>query len=143
MKKTILISLMLLLQVVCFGKEILLQGEIIDSKTNQGVPFASIEVKGKNSGVMCDEKGHFSIGINNKNETLIIRSLGYTTRKFNPKSTNISQRIEIKESPRQLSEITIKEFIPKGIYMNPIENVQGTILSFFTNLVQKNISTSC
>lgn len=143
MKKTILISLMILLQVVCFGKEILLQGEIIDSKTNQGVPFASIEVKGKNSGVICDEKGHFSIGIKDKDEILVIRRLGYTTKKVNPKSTNMSQRIELKESPRQLNEITINEFIPKGIYMNQVENSSGTILSFFTNLVQKNISTSC
>lgn len=143
MKKTILISLMILLQVVCFGKEILLQGEIIDSKTNQGVPFASIEVKGKNSGVICDGKGHFSIGIKDKDEILVIRRLGYTTKKVNPKSTNMSQRIELKESPRQLNEITINEFIPKGIYMNQVENSPGTILSFFTNLVQKNISTSC
>ena len=120
MKKTILISLMILLQVVCFGKEILLQGEIIDSKTNQGVPFASIEVKGKNSGVICDGKGHFSIGIKDKDEILVIRRLGYTTKKVNPKSTNMSQRIELKESPRLLNEIKINEFIPKGIYMNQL-----------------------
>lgn len=143
MKKTILISLMILLQVVCFGKEILLQGEIIDSKTNQGVPFASIEVKGKNSGVMCDEKGHFSIDIKDKNDILVIRRLGYSTKKVNPKNTGMSQKIELKESPRQLNEITINEFIPKGIYMNQVENSQGSILSFFTNLVQKNISPSC
>lgn len=134
---------MILLQVVCFGKEILLQGEIIDSKTNQGVPFASIEVKGKNSGVMCDEKGHFSIDIKDKNDILVIRRLGYSTKKVNPKNTGMSQKIELKESPRQLNEITINEFIPKGIYMNQVENSQGSILSFFTNLVQKNISPSC
>ena len=53
-------------------------GKIIDSKTNSGIPFASIGLLKENHGTTADKNGFFVINkIENKPDTLIITSVGY------------------------------------------------------------------
>ena len=69
-----------LLTVLALGtalaQNITVKGVVTDSATGEGVPFASIQVKGTMTGTATDGDGNYSIDVP-KNATLIFSSIGY------------------------------------------------------------------
>jgi hypothetical protein len=57
-------------------------GRVLDH-TNRGIPFAVVEVKGRNEGVYCNEQGIFSFtGNTDSVKTLIVSCLGYERKEI-------------------------------------------------------------
>ncbi len=63
------------------GQDAALQGKIIDSQTNQPVPFASIKIKNKMMGVVSNANGDFQIPRRFKDiaDSVVVSCIGYTT----------------------------------------------------------------
>ncbi|MBR4351898.1 MAG: carboxypeptidase-like regulatory domain-containing protein, partial [Bacteroidales bacterium] len=58
------------------AQNITVKGVVTDSATGEGVPFASIQVKGTMTGTATDADGNYSIDVP-RNATLIFSSIGY------------------------------------------------------------------
>ena len=58
------------------AQNITVKGRVADSVTGDGVPFASIQVKGTMAGTATDGEGYYSIDVP-KNATLLFSSIGY------------------------------------------------------------------
>ena len=78
MKKTklILASLMLLIASVAFAQNMRVQGTIKDAATGEGIPFASVVVRGTSTGTSSDANGVYSINVP-ANATLEFSAIGY------------------------------------------------------------------
>ena len=84
---------------------------MIDSTTKEVLPFVHIGVKGKNIGVISDDKGRFSIKLEKVSggEQLYFSIIGYETKSILVGGLN-SERIEVamKAKSYNLNEITVK-----------------------------------
>jgi hypothetical protein len=95
-----------------------ISGVVLDSKTNQPLPYVHIGVLNKNMGVISHDNGKFEIDLSNadKNDELVFSMLGYESVK--KKIGDISQNyIEIKliEKAEQLKEVIVRNKKPKPI----------------------------
>ena len=61
---------------VSFAQNITVKGAVKDAITGEGVPFASIQVKGTMTGTATDAEGNYSIDVP-RNATLLFSSIGY------------------------------------------------------------------
>lgn len=64
-----------------------LNGKVID-ENGDGIPRASVIVRGTSSGISADESGNFSIELPSSNSVLIVSSVGYETKEVKPGSSN-------------------------------------------------------
>lgn len=95
-RKRILSSLGLILFSVSFVlAQVLVKGTVKDN-LGEGVPGASVQVKGTSQGTITDLDGKFSLNVPNKNTTLVISFIGYIT-------------VEVKADPQKPMMISLKE----------------------------------
>ena len=71
-------ALMLGLSVAMNAQGLKVSGVVTDAGTGEGIPFASVIVKGTMNGVSTDADGSYSISAN-KGEILVFSSIGYNT----------------------------------------------------------------
>lgn len=66
-------------------------GQVTDARTAEGIPFASIAVKGRPSGTTSDAEGRFSLRIPAGADSLLVQSLGYRTQSYpiRPQTTQL------------------------------------------------------
>ncbi len=89
-----------------------LSGKVLDAATKEPIPFASVGIKGKNIGTVCNENGIFEIQLKDFNTTdsLKISSIGYLAQSFNlskVKDFN-NETIYLKPNDVLLNELVIK-----------------------------------
>ena len=92
--------------------QITISGKITDKVTNEGIPFASIGIKGKSIGTLSNEHGVFTLLIKEviDMDSLNITAIGYRSQRFvmkEAKSFN-NQPIQLPQSSVNLSEIVVK-----------------------------------
>ncbi|MVM30167.1 carboxypeptidase-like regulatory domain-containing protein [Spirosoma sp. HMF4905] len=58
---------------------LLISGKITELSSGQGVPFASIAVKGKSIGTQADADGYYELRLRQPVDSLLVSSLGYQT----------------------------------------------------------------
>lgn len=68
----------MLVSVVAFGQNITVTGVVKDASTSEGVPFASLQLKGTMTGASTDADGFYSISVP-ADGVLIFSSVGYMT----------------------------------------------------------------
>ena len=61
---------------LAYAQNINVSGKVTDAQTGEGIPFASIQVKGTMSGTATDADGNYTISVP-KNATLVFSSIGY------------------------------------------------------------------
>lgn len=138
--KYCLLTILLLLQNVALHAQKSLKGSIIDSKTNQGIPYASIGVVGKNIGTIADENGDFVLRLNknsvSEKNPAIISSIGYESVSF--RISKIKNTILLNPEKIQLKDTIVKsnDFEQKSIGRT-VEKGIGSIS--FHNKKDKNI----
>ncbi len=101
------------------------KGKVINAVNNTPVPYASIQVKGMNSGTITDESGNFTLsGLKPGNIKLLVSSLGYqATESGTIFLTNEKQPfIEIPMQPvaQKLQEVTISSSILRQSNIAPV-----------------------
>jgi TonB-linked SusC/RagA family outer membrane protein len=108
MKKTLLISLLLLLTLVgrSWAQSHPVSGRVIDKSTNEGLPGVSVIVKGTTTGTATDADGRYALNVAGNSATLQFKFLGYVTAEQavgTSEVVNISMALDSK----QLDEVTV------------------------------------
>lgn len=93
-----------------FGQSI--KGTVYDHTSKEPIPFASIGIKGKTMGTVCDENGNFELNMNGAADTdsLKISSIGYKSKCFIvSKARNFTgEKIYLAQTTVQLNEVTVR-----------------------------------
>lgn len=124
-----------LFHIVLLAQSATITGTILDSKTNEAIPFANVAVKGTALGTSTDFDGNFSLKINDlKKDKIIISSVGYTTTEKNAsffkkktiiklasESVNVAT-VEVKRKRRKLERDTTALFIFAQVVKNKAHN---------------------
>ena len=84
LRNRIILGLLLL---ACFSPVIAqtaytISGRVTDAATGDGIPFASVAIKGQTSGTTSDVDGRYSLRIKQLSDSLLVLSLGYRTRSY-------------------------------------------------------------
>lgn len=110
---------------IAYGQDGVVKGKVINAVNNKPVPYASIQVKGRNNGTITDESGNFSLsGLKPGNIKLLVSSLGFqATESATIFLTNEKQPyIEIPLQPmaQNLKEVTISSSILRQNAIAPV-----------------------
>ena len=85
--------------------QVLVKGTVKDN-LGEGVPGASVQVKGTSQGTITDLDGKFSLNIPQKNATLVISFIGYMTVEVKADSQK-PMVITLKEDTKTLDEVVV------------------------------------
>lgn len=75
----VLTCLLLAVSVAAFAQNIQVKGTVVDANTGEGVPFASVQLKGSMTGTSTDADGAYVLTVPSRS-TLIFSSIGYQTQ---------------------------------------------------------------
>ena len=83
-------------------------GRVTDAATGDGIPFASIAVKGKTSGTTSDANGRYTLRLTQLSDSLLVLSLGYRTGSY-PILAQTSQTInaQLTATATRLKEVKV------------------------------------
>ncbi|WP_460949897.1 DUF5686 and carboxypeptidase-like regulatory domain-containing protein [Spirosoma daeguense] len=84
---------------------ITISGKITDRSTGQGVPFASIAVKGKSVGTQADVDGNYQLPLRLPADTLLVSAMGYQAAKV--AATSITN-VALVATAAMLTEVTVR-----------------------------------
>ena len=92
--------------------QITITGSVTDATTKESIPFASIGIKGKAYGTVCDENGRFSLktGAVTDRDSLKISAIGYKVKTLSMQNVKgyYNENVSLTPASIQLSEIKIK-----------------------------------
>jgi len=92
--------------------QITITGSVTDAATKESIPFASIGIKGKAYGTVCDENGRFSLktGAVTDKDSLKISAIGYKAKTLSMQNVKgyYNENVSLTPASIQLSEIKIK-----------------------------------
>ena len=146
MKKLFICTLLLLVGFVSFAqkndKAISIKGNVIDSSTQEGVPFASVWIEGTYIGVATDADGHFIINIPTKYKAsnIAFSAVGYAsfearvdeTAKIDPLTVSLQPKLFL------INEVNVegKSLVLQRILRNAVDGISK-------NYLQKTFSFDC
>lgn len=111
-----LIALVAAIHVTAFGQALTeVRGRIVDAKTDEPMPYATVKFDGTNLGTISDINGNFRVQTQEDVSTLTVTHIGYqslTVKVTQGKKTEITLRLE--ESGTDLKEVVVKS----GKYRN-------------------------
>ncbi|MCG8476561.1 MAG: carboxypeptidase-like regulatory domain-containing protein, partial [Cytophagales bacterium] len=90
---------------MAWAQKIQVTGRVTDS-TGEGVPGATIQVRGTTNGVSADFDGNYSIKVADKNAILIISSIGYASQEVAVGNKTVIN-ITLSEDTQQLNEVVV------------------------------------
>ena len=79
--KTLFSLMLLFLTLTMQAQKVSVSGQVLDSVTGEGIPFAGIFIKGTTTGVSTDDQGVFAIDVS-KGDILLVSSIGYVEREI-------------------------------------------------------------
>jgi TonB-linked SusC/RagA family outer membrane protein len=105
----ILLRLCVIFLFLCSGLGVFAQktitGKVLNSKDNSPVGFATVTVKGTNVATVTNADGSFAINAPAGNSTLIVSSVGFTTKEVDASAGNVS--VSLAETTSSLDEIVV------------------------------------
>ncbi|UOG75428.1 carboxypeptidase-like regulatory domain-containing protein [Hymenobacter tibetensis] len=106
------VSFLLLLPALAMAQENRLSGRIVDQKTKEPIPFASIGLKEESTGALTNEYGFFQIAAPEKNATdsLIVIALGFKRVAVLVKrgASQADMIVEVPKRVIELANVTVK-----------------------------------
>jgi len=84
----------------------LLKGKVIDNKTQEALPGASVRVKGGHSGTQSDVRGSFELSLTQLPQTIIVTFVGYQSRELVITKNDLNSTIKL-EQQQALSEVVV------------------------------------
>ncbi len=149
-----ILLLFLLLTTSSFAQEVFISisGKLVDNKSKEPIPYASIFIKGKSIGTTSNNEGRFLFHMPSvfNNDTLVISVIGYNLFKsLVSQMTEKENVIQLKQSTTLLNEVTIraskKELTGKEIVKMAVAKIPEnypmkpfTIEGFFRDLQIEN-----
>ncbi|MEY2792868.1 MAG: hypothetical protein RJA76_860, partial [Bacteroidota bacterium] len=104
-KMVFLMLMMLTLSWVSFGQDRKVTGAVLDA-SGQGIPGASVVVKGSTTGTTTDVSGAFSITVRSNSAELQVSSVGFTSKSV-AVGNQSSIKITLAEDVSQLNEVVV------------------------------------
>ncbi len=107
------VTFLLILPALSMAQENRLSGRIVDQKTKEPIPFASIGLKEEQTGALTNEYGFFQMAMPTKNaqDSLVVLALGYKRVAVLVKRGNANLADLIVEVPKrviELGNVTVK-----------------------------------
>ena len=103
-----LLSLFLLLSTALLQAQVI-EGKIVDLKTQESLPGATVYLDGTSIATITDAEGNFRLNIQNSSATLVVSFVGYLTYKVDHPSqyANRKLKIQLTEASIDLDEVVI------------------------------------
>lgn len=122
------------------------KGHIIDNKTKEHIPFATISVKGTTIGTVADGSGHFTMrNLPDGEFTLVAEYLGYKTTEVTIPSEHKSQleiSITLDEQPLAMDDVVVSATRNETNKRNSATIVNVTSNKIFENTASTNLAES-
>ncbi len=152
--RTLLLLLSIFISVDLYAQEafISVEGKIIDNRSKEPIPYASVYLKGRSIGTTTNHDGRFLFHIPSEfsNDTLVISMIGYTY--FKSVVSRMAENdtvIELKQSTTLLDEVVVKsskkELTGKDIVRKAVAGIPENypmkpfiIEGFFRDLQREN-----
>jgi hypothetical protein len=106
MKKPLFLIVFCLSQIGIYA-QIQLSGTVVDSLTNEPLPFSKLIFKNTTDGGLADYNGVFKIKTTKKVDSVLVSSVGYTDKVIAIPPTDERQNMVVKLSPSLLKEIEV------------------------------------
>jgi TonB-dependent starch-binding outer membrane protein SusC len=108
MKRTLLMSLVLMLTLfqAVLAQTRTVSGRVTDQKTGEGLPGATVLLKGTTTGISTNSDGNFSLSVPEGSNTLVISSVGMVTQEI-ALGTRTSVNVALATDNKQLSEVVV------------------------------------
>lgn len=89
--------------------EKIVQGFILQSRTNAPLQYAYVTIKGTSKGTICNERGEFKIQVEDKDSVILeIASIGYKTQTLTiNKNSNLNVCVLMEDDTTELMGITV------------------------------------
>ncbi len=133
----------LLINFFSFAQNI--KGVVLDINTNKLLIGAHVYLKNSVNGSITNKKGEFNLKIKskeNKNDTLIISHIGYTTKEFSlSKRKENNYIIYLSINPQKLEKITVfsNKKLKTKIYFNKLKSLKKGLYSFGSLMINNEI----
>src|SRR5476649_2709740 len=108
-----LLLLFILSPILSVAQNFKMEVVVISKQTTHPIPYAIIEVKNRNTGVVCDENGKALLEIH-IHDTLTFSSIGYADTTIYVSSAFNLDKIILRERENTLPEIVIKNINYSG-----------------------------
>jgi len=109
-----LLKILALYSLSCFfsdkavAQSIVIAGRVQNAETREGIPAASVLVKGGTTGTFSDVRGDFRLTINQAFPfTLVVSSVGYQAQEFQVTSASASLNFELKQTSSVTTEVVV------------------------------------
>ena len=93
---------------VCVKAQIII-GKVLDARTHEPLPYASVSIKNTSIGTLTREDGSFEIKVTNKDIELIFSSIGYFPKVLKSKNT---KEVYLDEKDNSLNEVVVFSINP-------------------------------
>ena len=130
MKQTLRIKKVLLFAAFLLPLSFLAQtitGKITDTQ-GEAIPFANVIEKGTSNGTTADGNGDFSINLSTLPATIVVSSLGYTTKEVQVTDTSQAVNVSLSEDTVGLDEVVVTG-LASSIKRSNLANAVSTINS--------------
>ncbi len=119
-----LIVLFLLIPFCCIAQRVDFEGYVVDSSTEEPIPYVNISFLNTLWGTSTDESGHFLLEIpeNLIQNKIHVSSLGYQDTILVAEQLYKSKKLKMVESTFELEEVVITEDIGDAGVLNPINS---------------------
>lgn len=111
MKKLYLFSLLIIVSCLSLNAQIV-KGSVVDSKTGEPLPYASVGILNTPYGAVADEEGRFAFESNGQEVSSIVRvsMIGYEAQQYTLKELlhNESTRIRLLETYYEIPEVKVR-----------------------------------
>ncbi|SHM09156.1 TonB-linked outer membrane protein, SusC/RagA family [Chitinophaga jiangningensis] len=84
----------------------ILRGKVIDSKTLEALPGASVRLKGGKTGTLADATGNYQLNINQLPQTIVVSFIGYQPQELEITKDELNKVVKL-EQQQSLSEVVV------------------------------------
>jgi hypothetical protein len=107
LKKKLFLAFLVILQFARAHAQVI-EGIVIDAKTNEKLHYVNVGLIGKAAGTVTDSAGHFKLTLNNNGrDSLRISMIGYIPKTFLVKDYSGNKTILLSPDNRQLKEVKV------------------------------------
>lgn len=91
---TTLFFLFLMMFTISLHSQVI-EGSVLDSKTKESLPGATVYLDGTTISTITDSEGNFSINTKNSNSTLVVSFIGYTAHRLENPLQHLNKKVKI------------------------------------------------
>lgn len=128
MKRVLLILLLFISRQLVLGQSLILNGHILDGRSGEALPYASLYVPARKAGTLANADGAFQLKMAavSVSDTLVVSLLGYKPYRLaltNPATKRPDLLIRLQPAETTLNEVVVRPLDPEEIVLKAIRRV--------------------